>query len=57
MEERERVCECVVVLCLWCTCFITKTEVFFFLICALRIVIFGRELKFFVFASFLWMMD
>ena len=27
----------------WCTCFITKTEVFFFLICALRIVIFGRE--------------
>ena len=27
----------------WCTCFITKTEVFFFLICALKIVIFGRE--------------
>ena len=27
----------------WCTYFITKTEVFFFLICALRIVIFGRE--------------
>jgi hypothetical protein len=28
---------------LWCTCFITKTEVLFFLICALKIVIFGRE--------------
>ena len=27
----------------WCACFITKTEVFFFLICALKIVIFGRE--------------
>jgi len=27
---------------LWCTCFITKTEVLFFLVCAL-IVIFGRE--------------
>jgi hypothetical protein len=25
---------------LWCTCFITKTEVLFFLICALKIVIF-----------------
>ena len=28
---------------LWCTCFNTKTEVLFFLICALKIVIFGRE--------------
>jgi hypothetical protein len=27
----------------WCACFITKTEVFFLLICALKILIFGRE--------------
>ena len=54
---------------LWCTCFITKTEVFFFLICALRIVIFGREfslstltfhffiysfIRFFIYTLLLW---
>lgn len=37
----------------WCACFITKTEVFFFLICALKkIVIFGRECSLSTFSRF-----